>query len=285
MKSPLFLVPDVESEYQLIDSGNGLRYERFGNNYILRPDSMAYWELGQCKQIDASCIARQNGQFEWTKHPSFNPEWKMTVFDGLSFELRGTTSKNIGIFPEQLSQWRWISDKITEKIKVGKSCSVLNLFAYTGGATLAVARAGAEVCHLDASKSVVAWAKRNAELSGLSDKPIRWIVDDALTFVRREVRRKRVYDMIIMDPPAMGHTPSGKLLTFDEMVLPLLEALAQLAPDPDAFIFNAYALGYPPVLVKNLLADFYPHKEVEAGELGLVDQRGNRLSCSIFARF
>lgn len=281
MESALFLVPPAESEYQLIDSGNELRYECFGNNLTLRPDSWATWKAGQFGRVDATCIPASRGQYAWTKQPSFDSNWTIEVFDGLRFELRGTTSKNIGIFPEQLSQWRWLA----EKIQAQESCSVLNLFGYTGGATFAAARAGAEVCHVDASKSVVAWAKRNAELSGLADKKIRWIVDDALDFVRREVKRGRSYDVVIMDPPAIGHTPKGKLVTFEETVFPLLAALVIVAPDPVAFVFNVYAMGYDPNVVRKLLTHFYPHKRIEFGELGLNDQRGHRLSCSIFARF
>jgi 23S rRNA (cytosine1962-C5)-methyltransferase len=281
-----FLVSPVEKEYQCIALGEGLRIERFGKNILRRSDANAMWALTKAMRemsVNGICTPGSKGQSVWKKKVGFDQDWTISVFDGLRFNLRATTSKNIGFFPEQLSQWRWLASIIEQEKE--RKLSVLNLCAYTGGATMAAAREGAEVCHVDASKSVVAWAKENARLSGLSEAPIRWIVDDMLTFVEREVRRERKYDIIIMDPPAMGHTPAGKLVTFNQIIHPLLGAIKAVAPDPVAFVFNGYAMGYSGLDLSNLVATYYPDQMIEAGELGVVDQQNNFLSCSAFARF
>ncbi len=286
MKKYQFLVSPIEKEYRCIALGNELRIEQFGKNTVRRPDTNAIWSLTQEMRemrVNGICTSGNKGQFLWKTKVGFDQGWTISVFDGLRFNLRATTSKNIGFFPEQLSQWRWLASIIEQEKE--RTLSVLNLCAYTGGATMAAARAGAEVCHVDASKSVVEWAKENAKLSGLAEAPIRWIVDDVLTFVEREVRRGRTYDIIIMDPPAMGHTPAGKLVTFKQIIHPLLGALKAVAPDPLAFIFNGYAMGHSGSDLSNLLTTYYPDQNIEAGELGVSDEQNHFLSCSAFARF
>lgn len=277
------LIPTHLTDYEMLASGNGTRIERFGNNIVSRPDAACAWQMSSKKQaISARCASGERGHFVWQFEQKFNQDWHLNYEDRFSLDLRVTTSKNVGVFPEQASQWKWLIEKIEGQ---QKQLSVLNLFAYTGGATLAAASAGAQVCHVDASSSVVAWARRNAARSELEDAPIRWIVEDCVTFVEREVKRGKKYDIIVMDPPAFGHTPKGAITTFDGTVARLLAGVKQLAPEPTAFIFNGYAMGYSALVLRNMLMQTYPDRTIECGELALQDTAGMIIPCSIFARF
>ena len=200
-------------DYELLDSGEGEKLERYGELLVVRPDPQALWKKRlsemEWKKVDAE-FKRDAKYANWKTRKDFPERWAIE-FGGLKFWIKLSAFKHTGIFPEQAGNWEWIGRKIKDcrlKIKDDK-VSVLNLFGYTGGATLAAAQAGAEVVHLDGSKVAIGWAKDNAELSGLGDKPIRWILDDAVKFVKREIKRGRKYDGIIMDPPAFGHGPGG----------------------------------------------------------------------------
>ncbi len=286
-------------QYQLLDSGNGLKVERFGNNTIIRPDTNALW-LPQSENettwtyIDAQLVKGADGKQAWTKRKSFKEPWTFTFDHGFKeglcdkkivFSLRlSPSSKNIGVFPEQASNWDWIMKKICA---TDTPPSVLNLFGYTGGATMAAAAVGASVCHVDSSQAAVTWAKKNKELSGLSKTPIRYIVDDCAEFVAREVRRGVKYDALILDPPAFGRDQKGKTFEFEKQVLKLMSLCKKvLVQDPLFVIFNGYSMGYSATVLKNILDGYFPSKNIEFGELQLQEQGGKRhLPCSLFARF
>jgi 23S rRNA (cytosine1962-C5)-methyltransferase len=282
------------TNYQLLDSGNGFKLERFGNNTVIRPDSNCVW----AKQLHESEWERAgaryfkdkaSGQWTWQKKPNFKEPWLFTFhspeFDkSIVCELRLSQSKNIGIFPEQAANWAWMSEIIR---KVPHSPDVLNLFGYSGGATLCAASAGAQVCHVDASQAANNWAKRNQELSKLTNTPIRWIADDCKKFVAREIKREMKYDALIMDPPAFGRDQKGKIFEFEKDIYELLGLCKQvLKPKPLFVIFNGYSMGYSATVLKNLLLDFFPNQKIEFGELHLQERSDMRsMPCSLFARF
>lgn len=285
------------NNYELLDSGNGLKLERFGNNTIIRPDSNCVWQtkLREKDWADASAKFLVN---KWEFYKYFKEPWTITYDElkkeGLSediikMQLRATISKNIGIFPEQAANWIWMSKIIASQ---KKQPSILNLFGYTGAATLCAAASGAKVCHVDASKSVVAWASKNQELSNLKSHSIRWIVDDCGKFLAREIKRNVKYDGLIIDPPAFGRDNKGNVFEFEKQIYNILLMCKQvLIQDPIFFIFNGYSMGYSATVLYNLLSDFYPNKNIEFGELHLRNQRPDRhlpgvdIPCSIFARF
>jgi 23S rRNA (cytosine1962-C5)-methyltransferase len=207
-------------------------------------------------------------------------------FGNLNFQIQPSSFKHTGLFPEQLPNWQWMERVIKH---ANKKPTVLNLFAYTGGATLACAKAGAEVCHVDGSKTAVAWARTNAELSGLTDAPIRWIVDDVLLFLKREIKRGRKYDAIIMDPPSFGHGPKDELWKIEEHFLELMQLCKEILSDEPLFVLiNGYTAGYSPIAYQNNLNDMMQghNGTVEIGELVIEQSAGNRLlPCGIFARW
>lgn len=278
-------------DYELLDSGNGKRLERFGNNVVLRPESTALWSLKEPRagnKAAAICGIDAEGRFEWERKKNFDNEWRIGYEDKnmtvpVQLELRYSKSKNIGVFPEQASNWGWIASQVRKQYP--RKCSVLNLFAYTGASTLVAAAAGAEVCHVDASQAAVTWARQNQALSKLHDAPIRWIVDDSLGFMRREINRGKQYDAIIMDPPAFGRDPKGKVFKFEEQIHDLLALAVQLSPDPQFFILNGYSLNLPATALANMLQDYYPKATIECGELAVTSKGGRVLPCGIVARF
>lgn len=291
MENINILTANFDEQYQLIDSGNNYKLEKFGNNIIIRPDTNCVWQTrkSESEWNKASAIFKS----DWSFKNNFQRTWLISYNKlknaGISnqtikMNLRATSSKNIGIFPEQSAHWLWASELIA---KSKKQPNVLNLFAYTGGATLCAAAAGAKVCHVDASKSAVTWASQNQELSGLQNTPIRWIVDDCTKFVTREIKRGTRYDAIIMDPPAFGHDQKGKIFEFEKQVHNLLNLCAQvLSNEPLFFIFNGYSMGYSATVLKNLLQDFFKVKSIEFGELQIKETDSNRnLPCSLYARF
>lgn len=272
--------------YELIDSGNNEKLERFGEVTVRRPDPQALWDRKlpelEWKKADAFFVREAESTWHFKGKPLGN--WTAEI-GGLTFNLRPSTFKHVGVFPEQSPNWRWIEDVIK---KSGKKANVLNLFGYTGGATLAAAKAGAEVVHLDGSKVAIGWAKENAISSNLSGAPIRWILDDALSFVKREIKRGHRYDGIIMDPPAFGHGPAGELWKIEKN-LPELFNLSKeiLSDDPLFYIVNGYASGYSAIAYKNNLDSLFSSVKgtVEMGELTIKDQSGRLLSAGIFARY
>jgi 23S rRNA (cytosine1962-C5)-methyltransferase len=272
-------------DYELLDSGAGQKWERFGERSVVRPDSMAIWSPAQDPatwQADAHCVRAAGGSYEWQTTFSKGDTWVVS-YGPIQFELRLSQSKNIGVFPEQEDNWHWI-DKVVRQSSA--PLKILNLFAYTGGATLAATQAGAEVCHVDASKSTVNWASRNYKLSGLQDKPVRWIVDDALKFTKREIARGVRYDGVILDPPPFGHGAAGTF-AFRKQAYELLMLCKQvLVPKPKLFVFNCYALNYTPQMAKALVGEVFGARSMECGELLVHEKkRPKALSCSVYVRF
>lgn len=279
------LVTNPTDGYELIDSGKEEKLERFGNVIISRPDPQALWPKGRGEEWQKAqgWFEREGKDGKWAG--ALEKQWEI-AFGGLRFLIKPTSFKHTGLFPEQLSNWQWGSDLIKN---AGREVNVLNIFGYTGGATLAAAQAGAKVTHVDASKTAVAWARENAKLSGLENAPIRWITEDALTYLRREIGRGSKYDVIMMDPPAFGHGPDGEVWKFDEHFLELLTFVEKLLSDrPLGVLINGYAAGYSPLAFAYNLERFEKKfgGSIEYGDLNLAESTGERvLPAGIFARW
>lgn len=275
------------NEYQLIDSGDGEKLEKFGNVTLSRPDPQALWRKNlpesEWKNADA-VFTRSESAGEWKYKKEKLEKWPIS-FGGLKFWIKPTAFKHTGLFPEQVVNWDWVRGLIERK----DSPEVLNLFGYTGGASLACAQAGAKVVHVDGSKSAITWARENAELSGLTGKPIRWILEDARVFVGREVKRGNKYDAVIMDPPAFGHGAKKELWKIEEDFLPLVEDCFKLLKDePLFFLINGYSAGYSAIAYKNVLETLVKKYggSIEIGGLTLEEKDSKRqLPCGIFARW
>jgi 23S rRNA (cytosine1962-C5)-methyltransferase len=273
--------------YELIDSGDGEKLERFGNVVLSRPDPQALWHRRLTKEewskSDAHFTRTEAGG-DWKIKSGTPDKWQIN-FSNLKFNIKPTAFKHTGIFPEQSVNWDWMRDLINNKNDI----DVLNLFGYTGGATLVCAQAGARVVHIDSSKSAITWARENAELSGLADKPIRWILEDARLFVSRELKRGNKYDAIIMDPPAFGHGVNNEVWKIEEHFIQLIEDCFRLLKDkPLFFLVNGYSSGYSAIAYKNslnYLIDKYGGS-IEMGELAIQEKDSQRLlPCGIFARW
>jgi len=282
------------NDYQVIDTSAGEKLERWGDYLLVRPDPQVIWdtpkeETGWHKMNGHyHRSAKGGGEWEFFDLPQQWPiNYKSPSFDKvLTFNLKPFSFKHTGIFPEQASNWDWFGEKI---VKAGRPIKVLNLFAYTGGATLACAAAGASVTHVDASKGMVTWAKENAKSSGLEDKQIRWIVDDCVKFVEREIRRGNKYDGIIMDPPSYGRGPGGEIWKIEEAIYPLVKLCAQLmSDDPLFFLINSYTTGLAPSVLTYMLATELKafNGNVESDEVGLpVSSNGLVLPCGSSGRW
>lgn len=277
------------SEYELIDSGDGARLERFGSFVISRPDPQIIWKpslpQSEWEKADAVFVRTSSDKGVWKAKRAIPEKWKI-IYKNLSFFAKLTPFKHTGIFPEQSIQWDWIQEKIT---RAKRSIHVLNLFGYTGIASLAAIEAGAKVTHVDASKPAITWARENTEASGLSDKPIRWMLDDALKFTAREERRGVRYDGIIMDPPVYGHGPKGEKWDFNKHFPLLLQNCQTILSDLPLFILvNAYALSSSALMLQNVLADYTKNLKgtIEVGELALQEKSAGRLlSTGIFGKW
>ncbi len=290
MTSHLTIVTESRKDYELLDSGNGEKLERYGSFVLSRPDPQALWK----KQAEAEwekadgVFVRASTRASWKMKTNVPESWQIEL-GGLQFVISPTAFKHTGVFPEQLGNWKWVGDKILSATKDGRKVSVLNLFGYTGGATLAAAKAGAEVTHVDGSKSAIAWAKDNAKASGLEEKPIRWMLDDVRKFVAREINRGKKYDGIIMDPPVFGHGAKKELWKIEEDLPELLEMCKKiLSSDPVFFLMNGYASGYSAIAYGNNLGDLMKSfgGSVEVGELAIKESKSDRLlPCGIFARW
>ncbi len=261
------------NDYELLDTGDGEKLERWGTYVMARPDPRIIWPKGNptlWQKADA-VFTGENWQF---KNPP--PQSWVISYKRLKFKLQPTNFKHTGVFPEQAVNWDWLP-------KAGK---VLNLFAYTGGATMAAALAGAQVTHVDSSRPAITWARENAALSGISSDKIRWIPEDAVKFVKREVARGTTYDGIIMDPPRFGRGTSGQVWKLEEDLSKLVwQCQKLLSPMPTFFLINAYTADLSSVALGNLLSDVL-QKEVESGELGLKESsKGRILPAGIFARW
>src|SRR3989344_1687072 len=286
MSENKLLITKPSEDYELLDSGEGLKLERFGLNVISRPDPQALWDKGSknlWQKIDASFNTK------WHTEKSLKGDWRINLCDN-TFILKLSAFKHVGVFPEQESNWKWMDEKIrTESSIVKKEINVLNLFGYTGGATMACLKAGARVTHVDGSKSAITWAKANAEASKLAGKPVRWILDDATTFVKREIRRNVKYDAIILDPPSFGRGPKGEPWKIEKDLPGLIHLLREIVSDSPLFVLmNGYASGYSPITYENSL-DWFKKTfggVMTSGELGIEESGGERiLPAGIFARW
>lgn len=278
-------------DYEVIDCTDGEKLERWGKYILLRPDPQVIWSNDKSnplyKKLNGHYHRSAKGGGEWE---FFNlPEQWSINYKELTFQLKPFSFKHTGLFPEQAVNWDWFSSIIKEKSKEGRQLKVLNLFAYTGGATLAAANAGAAVTHVDASKGMVTWAKENAVCSGLGDAPIRWLVDDCGKFVEREIRRGNKYDGIIMDPPSYGRGPKGEIWKIEESVFALIKECSSLLSDDAAFfLVNSYTTGLQPAVLKYMISLALKDRggHVEADEIGLpVSDTGLALPCGASGRW
>ena len=276
-------------DYELLDCGGGEKLERWGEQYLVRPDPQAIWDSPRknpaWKRANARDLRSQSGGGHWEKK-TLPESWKIRYRD-LTFQVKPMNFKHTGLFPEQAANWDFAMEQIQ---RAGRPVSVLNLFAYTGAATLACAAAGASVCHVDAARGMVSWARENAKSSGLEDAPIRWIVDDCAKFVEREIRRGRRYDAVIMDPPSYGRGPSGEIWKLEENLYPFVELVTGVLSDrPLFFLINSYTTGLAPsvltYLLETLLSRRYGGSTV-SDELGLpVTHSGLMLPCGATGRW
>ncbi len=260
-------------QYELLDTGSGEKLERWGDVVLRRPDPLIIWPLAKetpiWQQADAHYHRSSSGGGQWDMKRQLPDRWVVS-YDKLSFYIKPTSFKHTGLFPEQAANWSWMMDKIR---KGNRPIKVLNLFAYTGGASVACASAGAEVCHVDASKGVVQWAKENLQLSGLGDKPVRFITDDVFKFVQREERRGNKYDAIIMDPPSYGRGPNGETWKLEDDLFPFVQFCTKILSDNPLFLLiNSYTTGLSPTVLHNLLSMSLGNKfggQITCGEIGL----------------
>ena len=279
---------DNWKDYEVIDCSKGEKLERWGDYILVRPDPQVIWDTPRKEKgwhkMNAHFHRSKKGGGEW-EFFDLPQQWSIH-YRNLTFQLKPFSFKHTGLFPEQAANWDWFSELIK---KAGRPVKVLNLFAYTGGATIAAAAAGASVTHVDASKGMVTWAKENAASSGLADAPIRWIVDDCVKFVEREIRRGNHYDAIIMDPPSYGRGPKGEIWKIEESIHPLVKLCAQLLVDrPLFFLINSYTTGLQPAVLSYLIGTElkrFPGK-VTADEIGLpVSSNELTLPCGASGRF
>ena len=279
---------DGWKEYEVLDTSNGEKLERWGDYLLIRPDPQVIWDSKKThpgwKRPNAHYHRSSKGGGEW-EFFSLPEQWEIH-YRSLTFRLKPFSFKHTGLFPEQAANWDWFSDKIRS---AGRPVKVLNLFAYTGGATLAAAEAGAAVTHVDAAKGMVQWAKENAAASGLEQAPIRWLVDDCVKFVEREIRRGNRYDAVIMDPPSYGRGPKGEIWKMEDMVFSLIRLCTGLLSEkPLFFLVNSYTTGLSPAVLTYMmtLALSAYRGRVEAQDLGLrVTSTGLALPCGASGRW
>lgn len=281
-------VADHWKDYEVIDTSKGEKLERWGDYMLVRPDPQVIWDTPKnnrfWKHPNAHYHRSKKGGGEW-EFFDLPQQWTIS-YKSLTFNLKPFSFKHTGLFPEQATNWDWFGNLIRN---AGRPIKVLNLFAYTGGATLAAAAAGASVTHVDASKGMVTWAKENAISSGLGDAPIRWIVDDCQKFVEREIRRGNHYDAIIMDPPSYGRGPKGEIWKIEDAIYPLICLCEQLLTErPLFFLVNSYTTGLQPAVLNYMISTVLKKYDgqVEAQEIGLpVSSNGLVLPCGASGRF
>lgn len=286
----MILLADKWKDYELIDMGGGEKLERWGNIVLRRPDPQVIWPIKKENSIwknPHGHYHRSNrGGGSWEVKKKYPQEWTID-YKKLKFKIKPTGFKHTGLFPEQAANWDWMIEKIQNSKRPIK---VLNLFAYTGGASVACAYAGAEVCHVDAAKGMVNWAKENLNLSGLGDRKVRFIVDDVFKFVEREIRRGNKYDAIIMDPPSYGRGPKGEVWKIEDKLYEFVELCMEVLSDrPLFFLINSYTTGFSPIVLENVLSTTVGRKKggkVYAGEIGIpASIDGKILPCGIFGRW
>ncbi len=279
-------------DYELLDSGEGWKLERFGDVVLVRPDPQALWPKGlgeeEWKKANATFEKGDGKTGSWKWMSDKKEKWPIE-FGGLKFVIKPSPFKHAGLFPEQSPNWDWTRELIKKEVEEGINPSILNLFGYTGGATLACAQARASVTHVDASKAALNWANENAEASCLKEANVRWILEDAMSFVKKEVKRGKKYDGIIMDPPAFGRGADGELWKIEDDFLPLLQLAFKLLSDkPLFFLINGYASGYSAIAYENNLKPLVERLggQIESGELAIQESSGGRLlPCGIFSRW
>ncbi len=280
---------DQWTDYAILDAGGGEKYERWGDVTLLRPDPQAAWPMAAPARVDARYIRSATGGGHWEYARELPPSWHIR-YGELTFIVRPTGFKHTGLFPEQAVNWDFMRGVVQAHNKdTGRPFRALNLFGYTGGATCALAAAGAAVAHVDAAKGMVSWAKDNLACCGLSDRPVRFLVDDAMKFALREARRGNVYDGILMDPPSYGRGPSGEMWKIEENLYPLVAACADiLSESARFFLINSYTTGLAPSVLSNVLRVALKARggRVETDEVGLPIRRdGLVLPCGATARW
>lgn len=287
---------DQWNDYEVIDCSKGEKLERWGDYLLVRPDPQVIWDTPKkekgWRKMNGHYHRSSKGGGEW-EFFQLPKEWtiqySLPINKKLTFHLKPFSFKHTGLFPEQAANWNWFSQLIADAVSKGRQVKVLNLFAYTGGATLAAAAAGASVTHVDASKGMVTWAKENAISSGLKDAPIWWLVDDCVKFVEREIRRGNHYDAIIMDPPSYGRGPKGEIWKIEESVYPLIQLCSQILTDnPLFFLINSYTTGLQPAVLSYMISTVLgtANGTVTASEIGLpVSSNGLVLPCGASGRY
>jgi len=285
------IVANKWNDYKLIDMANGEKLEKWGKFTLIRPDPQIVWNKPKSeklwKEADAHYHRSKTGGGSWEYKNRLPGKWQVK-YKNLTFNIKPMGFKHTGLFPEQAVNWDWMIEKIQ---KSGRPIKVLNLFAYTGGATVACTYAGAEVCHVDSSKGMTLWAKENIESSGLKDKPIRYIVDDVQKFVAREIKRNKKYDAIIMDPPSYGRGANGEVWNIEESLFKLVELCTKVLSDkPLFFLINSYTTGLSPTVLNNILEltvkAKYSKGKITTGEVGLPMEKSNLiLPCGIYGRW
>lgn len=287
---------DQWNDYEVIDCSKGEKLERWGDYLLVRPDPQVIWDTPKKENGWRKMNGHYNrsskggGEWEFFQLPKeWTIQYSLPINKKLTFHLKPFSFKHTGLFPEQAANWNWFSQLIADAVSKGRQVKVLNLFAYTGGATLAAAAAGASVTHVDASKGMVTWAKENAISSGLKDAPIRWLVDDCVKFVEREIRRGNHYDAIIMDPPSYGRGPKGEIWKIEESVYPLIQLCSQILTDnPLFFLINSYTTGLQPAVLSYMISTVLgtANGTVTASEIGLpVSSNGLVLPCGASGRY
>lgn len=261
--------------YELLDSGKGRKLERFGPYILARPCGQAVWQPSDPAAWSRAVASfSREGGMRWQGKTRLPERWEIEI-DGVKFYLSGTDFGHLGVFPEQRASWQWVGDTVRAAVQKRGQASVLNLFAYSGGSTLAAARAGATVCHLDAAKGMVDWARENATLNRLGEVPVRWIVDDVRKFIKRELRRGRRYDGIILDPPSFGRGKQAEVFKIDDDLPPLLDDLAGLlSADPAFVLLSCHTPSYTPRVLSNLLSQGFGSGHLDNGEMLLEGPAG-----------
>ena len=277
-------------DYEILDMANGEKLERWKDVILVRPDPQIIWKdklfPNKWEQANARYVRSSSGGGQWKYNKNVPSSWKVKYKD-LTFNIKPMGFKHTGLFPEQAFNWDWMINKIKNEKRPIK---VLNLFAYTGGATVACLSAGASVCHVDSSKGMTTWAKENVISSGLQDRPVRFIVDDVVKFVNREIRRGNKYDAIIMDPPSYGRGAKGEVWQFENNIYDLVELCSKvLSDDPLFFLINSYTTGISSQVLKNILNIVVSKKyrgEIDSGEIGLPMENSKLiLPCGIYGRW
>ena len=280
-------------EYKILDMAEGQKLEKWGNVILSRPDPQIIWKQktfpNKWKEINGEYHRSKTGGGSWEFKKKMPNQWQIH-YKNLTFNIKPMGFKHTGLFPEQAVNWDWMINKIKNEKKNNREIKVLNLFAYTGGATVACLSAGASVCHVDSSKGMTTWAKENVISSGLEKRPVRYIIDDVVKFVNREIRRGNKYDAIIMDPPSYGRGAKGEVWQFENNIYDLVELCTEILSDkPIFFLINSYTTGISSQVLKNILELTVERKhkgKIEAGEIGLSMENSKLLlPCGIYGRW